>query len=94
MDIIERTFSLLWADSEHYTPPKVGFYYISNIVLAVISLATAIVVGIIMVKTMSIVRHSDLVIPAMLVFLNLSLLGSTLYFTWSNYRVFSHPWPD
>ena len=55
---------------------------------------TSLLVAIITVKAIRLVRDTDRVIPAMLIFLLLSLLGSTLFFSWSNYRVFANPWPD
>ena len=55
---------------------------------------TAVSVIFITVMAMRIVRQSDRVIPAMLIFLDLSLVGSTVFFAWSNYRVFAKPWPN
>ena len=75
-------------------PPKIGFYYISNIFLAALCSFTTLLITIITVKAIRLVRDSDPVIPAMLIFLDLSLIGSMLFFSWSNYRVFANPWPD
>lgn len=57
---------------------KLSFYYISNIILAVLCSVTAVIVTCITVKVTKIVRDSDRLIPAMLIFLDLSLLGKLI----------------
>ena len=57
---------------------KLSFYYISNIILAVLCSVTALAVTWITVKVTRIVRDSDRLIPAMLIFLDLSLLGKLI----------------
>ena len=66
----------------------------SNLFLAILCALTSLIMTVIITKATRLVWHSgEKVIPAMLVSLNLSLLGSTLFFSWNLYRVYSHPWP-
>ena len=56
-------------------PPKSSFYYLSNLFLVLLCAFTFVGVMVITYKATKLVWHSDKVIPFMLFFLNLSLLG-------------------
>ena len=88
-------------------PDKTSFYYVSNFALATLCALTVIAMGVTVVKVFQKVWLSDKVILLMLTFLMLSLLGKssnirgfiglylggTAFFSLSNIRVYSHPWP-
>ena len=61
-------------------PPKSSFYYLSNLFLALICALTAIGVAFLTYKVVKMGWRADKVIPVMLVFLDLSLLGKYLCF--------------
>ena len=56
-------------------PPKSSFYYLSNLFMATLCAITFVGVMVITYRATKLVWHSDKVIPFMLFFLNLSLLG-------------------
>ena len=60
---------------EEALPPKSSFYYLSNLFLALICAFTAIGVTIIAYKVIKLGWRTDKVIPVMLAFLDMSLLG-------------------
>ena len=82
----------MYSEEKDSLPPKTSFYYLSNLILALLCSFTMCGLLYITVKATRIVWHHDKVIPMMLVFLNLSLLGGTAFFSWSLIRVYSHPW--
>jgi len=74
--------------------PKWSFYFISNTFLALLCLVT--LAGMVKVthKAKQLVWPHEKMIPFMLVFLCLSLLGGFTYFSWSLLRVYSYPFPS
>jgi hypothetical protein len=61
--------------------------------LVVLCLATLAVVVMATTKTTKLVWPQEKVIPAMLAFLCLSLLGSFAFFSWSLLRIYKWPFP-
>lgn len=89
-------------------PDRTSFYFVSNCFLASLCALTVVAMGVTILKVFQKVWLSDKVILLMLTFLMLSLLGKwtefiiiqlidrlggTAFFSWSNIRVYSHPWP-
>lgn len=74
-------------------PSRWSFYYISNVFLCALSAVTCIGVMYAAYKTAKLVWPKEKVIPVMLVFLSLSLLGSFCFFLWSLLRVYQWPYP-
>ena len=72
-------------------PGKASFYYLSNVILALLCAITLVMMVALTVKVTKLVWLQDKVVPFMLIFLNLSLVGGTLFFSWSNFRVYSRP---
>ena len=56
-------------------PGKTSFYYLSNLILALLCAITLAVMTVLTVKVTKLVWHQDRVVPFMLFFLNLSLFG-------------------
>ena len=75
-------------------PGKASFYYLSNVILALLCAVTLVMMVALTVKVTKLVWLQDKVVPFMLIFLNLSLVGGTMFFSWSNIRVYSRPIPD
>ena len=75
-------------------PGKNSFYYLSNLLLAMLCAITLAVMCVVTFKVTNMVWDQDKVVPFMLIFLNLSLIGSTMFFSWSLIREYSHPLPD
>jgi hypothetical protein len=72
---------------------KLGFYFISNTFLSLLCLVTLAGMIIVTHKAKQLVWPHEKIIPFMLIFLCLSLLGGFLYFSWSLIRVYSFPFP-
>lgn len=75
-------------------PPKTSFYYLSNLFLALLCALTFAVMIVLTVRVSKKVWDQDRVVPFMLIFLDLSLVGSTMFFSWSLIRVYSYPLPE
>lgn len=75
-------------------PGKASFYYLSNVILALLCAVTLVMMVVLTVKVTKLVWLQDKVVPFMLIFLNLSLVGGTMFFSWSNFRVYSRPISD
>ena len=72
-------------------PGKTSFYYLSNVFLAILCSITLVMMIMLTIKVTKLVWLQDKVVPFMLIFLNLSLVGGTMFFSWSNFRVYSKP---
>ena len=74
--------------TEDAVPSRFSFYYISNVFLCALSALTFAGVIFALHKTVKLVWPKEKVIPVMLLFLSLSLLGSFSFFLWSLLRVY------
>jgi hypothetical protein len=71
------------------TPPaKISFYYLSNIFLAVLCAITFLLMLFATIKASRLVWPQEKLIPFMLLFLCLSIMGSFAFFMWSLLRVY------
>lgn len=70
------------------SPTRMSFYFLSNIFLAILCAITFLLMVVATVKASKLVGPQEKLIPFMLVFLCLSIMGSFAFFMWSLLRVY------